>query len=111
MEKSDFCSLVEAGDKYLADKGLDVHDLMALKGASLYILPKRQSVQDQFTKDECFETMSIANVRIHMERSIKRVKAWLIFDQVVPLSMHGCINQLWTVVSLIVNLQNPILSV
>lgn len=111
VEKSDFCSLVEPGDKYLADKGFDVHDLMALKGASLYIPPKRQSVQDQFTKNECFETMSIANVRIHVERSIKRVKAWHIFDQVVPLSMHGCINQLWTVASLLVNFQNPILSV
>ncbi|KAL9951657.1 hypothetical protein ACROYT_G044369 [Oculina patagonica] len=111
VEKSDFCSLVEPGDKYLADKGFDVHDLMALKGASLYIPPKRQSVQDQFTKDECFETMSIANVRIHVERSIKRVKAWHIFDQVIPLTMHGCINQLWTVASLIVNFQNPILTV
>ena len=50
-----------------------------------------------FTKEECFETMSIANVRIHEERTIKRVKAWHIFDQVVPLSIHGCINRcgLW----------------
>lgn len=54
VEKSGFCSLVEPGDKHLADKGFDVHDLMALKGASLYIPPKRQSVQDQFTKEECF---------------------------------------------------------
>lgn len=100
MEKSDFCSLVEPGDKYLADKGFDVHNLMALKDASLRIPPKRQSVQDQFTKS--FETMSIAHVRIHVERSIKRVKAWHMLDQVVPLSMHGCINQLWTVASLIV---------
>ena len=110
-EKSDFCSLVKPADKYLADKGFDVHDLMALKGASLYIPPRRQSVQDQLIKNECFETMSIANVRIHVERSIKRVKAWHIFDQVVPLSMHGCINQLWTVASLLVNFHNPILSV
>ena len=97
MEKSDFCTLVEPGDKYLADRGFDVHNLMALKDASLRIPPKRQSVQDQFTKS--FETTSIA----HVERSIKRVKAWHMLDQVVPLSMHGCgINQLWTVASLIV---------
>ena len=42
---------------------------MALKGASLYIPPKRQSVQDHFTKEECFETISIANVRIHVEKN------------------------------------------
>ena len=37
-----FSRLVEREDKYLADKGFDVHNLMALKGASLYIPPKRQ---------------------------------------------------------------------
>ena len=78
---------MEPGDKYPADKGFDVHDLIALKGASLYIPSKRQSVQDQFTKDKCFETMSIANVRIYVERSIKWVKAQHIFDQVVPFAV------------------------
>ena len=111
VEKIDFCSLVEPGDEFLVNKGINVRDLMAWKGASLHIPPKRQSVQDQFTKEECFETMSIANVGIRVERTIKLVKAWHMFDQVVPLSMHGFINQLWTVASLIVNFQNPILSV
>ena len=69
VKKSDFRSLIEQGDRYLADKGFDIHDLMALKGASLYIPPKQQSVQDQFNKDECLQTMSIANVRIHVERT------------------------------------------
>lgn len=110
MIKSNFLSLVERGDKYLADKGFDVHDLIAFKGATLYIPPKRQSVKDQFTKEECFQTMSIANLRIHVERVICRVKGWHIFDQVIPLSMHGSINQLWTVCSLLVNFQNPVLT-
>lgn len=95
----------------MAGKGFDIHDLMALKGAILYILSKRQSEQDQFTMGECFQTMSIANVWIHVERSIKHVKAWHIFYQVIPLLMHGCVNQLLTVASLLVNFQNPVLSV
>lgn len=37
--------------------------------------------------------MSIANVRIHVKRTLKRVKVWHIFNQVVPLSMHGFINR------------------
>ena len=57
------------------------------------MLPDFGKVQDQFTKDECFETMSIANVRIHVKRTLKRVKVWHIFNQVVPLSMHGFINR------------------
>ena len=110
MIKCDFLHMVERGDKYLADKGFDVHGLIAFKGATLYIPPKRQSVNDQFTKEECFQTMSIANLRIHVERVICRVKGWHIFDQVIPLSMHGSINQLWTVCSLLVNFQNPVLT-
>lgn len=41
VEKSDFCSFVEFGDKYFVDKGFDVYDFMVLKGVSLYILFKR----------------------------------------------------------------------
>ena len=75
VEKSNFCQLIEMGDQYLADKGFEIHDLMGLRGASLYIPPKRFSANDQFTQSQCFETMSIANVRIHVERAIKRIKA------------------------------------
>ena len=47
--KSNFCQLIEMGDQCLADKGFEIHDLMALKGASLYIPPKRFSANYQFT--------------------------------------------------------------
>ena len=111
VERSNFCQLIEMGDQYLADKGFEIHDLIALRGGSLYIPPKRFSSTDQFTESQCFETMSIANVRIHVERAIKRIKAWHIFNQVLPLSTYGSINQIWTVCALLVNFQNPIISV
>lgn len=111
VERSNFCQLIEIGDQYLADKGFEIHDLVALRGGSLYIPPKRFSTSDQFTEGECFETMSIANVRIHVERAIKRIKAWHIFNQVQPLSSYGSINQIWTVCAILVNFQNPIISV
>ena len=111
VEKSNFCQSIEMGDQYLADKGFEIHDLMALRGASLYIPPKRFSANDQFTQSQCFEIMSIANVRIHVERAIKRIKAWHIFSQVLVLSSFGSINQIWTVCALLVNFQYPIISV
>ena len=33
----------------------------------MYIPSKRFSATDQFTENLCFETMSIANVRVHVE--------------------------------------------
>ena len=52
-EKSNFCSLIEQGD--LAEKGFDVHDLIAFNGASLFTPSNRQFVKDQFTKEECLK--------------------------------------------------------
>ena len=97
MEKSNFWQLIEAGDQYLADKGFEIHDLIALRRGSLYIPPKRISASDQFTENQCFETKSTANVRIHVQRAIKRIKTWHIFNQVLLLSTYGSINQIWTV--------------
>ena len=89
MEKSHFVDLLEQGDLIMADRGFDIQDLMAAKQAKLFIPPKRQSTADQFSEEDCFETMRIANVRIHVERAIRRVKGCHIFDQVLPLSMAG----------------------
>ena len=108
--KSNFCQTIEMGDQYLANKSFEIHDLMVLRGASLYIPPKRFSANYQFTQSQCFETMSIANVRIYVERAIQGIKAWHTFSQVLPLSTFGSINQIWTVCALLVNFQYPITS-
>ena len=56
------------------------------------------------------QTMRTSNVRIHVERAIRRVKGWHIFDQVLPLSMAGVVNQVWTVCCLVTNWQAPALT-
>lgn len=110
VEKSHFVDLLEHPDLIMADRGFDIQDILATKQVRLFIPPKRQSSMDQFSKEDCFETMRIANVRIHIERAIRRVKGWHIFDQVLPLSMNGVVNQIWTVCCLLVNWQNPALT-
>ncbi|PFX17608.1 hypothetical protein AWC38_SpisGene18065 [Stylophora pistillata] len=63
VEKSHFFDLLEQGDLVMADRGFDIQDLMAAKQAKLFIPPKRQSSANQFCKEDCFETMRIANNR------------------------------------------------
>jgi len=87
IQRSDFSQLIEQGDQYLAEKGFEIYELIALRGGSLYIPPKRFSASDQFIEGQCFETMSIANVRIHAERGIRWIKAWNVFIQVLPLQL------------------------
>ena len=71
VEKSHFIDLLEQNDLIMADRGFEIQEMLAVKQAQLFIPPKRQSVEDQFSKDECFETMRIANLRIHVECAIK----------------------------------------
>ena len=54
--------------------------------------------------------MRIANVRILVERAIRRIKGWHIFDAVTPLSLCGVVSQLWAVSCLLVNWQKPALT-
>ena len=74
----------------MADRGFDIQDLLACKKVNLCIPPQRQSKSDQYFKEDCFATMRIANVRIHVERAIRRIKGWHIFVGVIPLSLWSC---------------------
>ena len=110
VEKSHFADLLKHPDEVMADRGFDIQDLLATKQVRLFIPPKRQSTMDQFSKEDCFETMRIVNVMIHVECAIRWVKGWHIFDQVMPLSINGVINQIWTVCCLLVNWQKATLT-
>jgi hypothetical protein len=45
-----------------------------------------------------------------IERVINKVKKFHFFDRTIPLTMHGSINQIWTVCCLLCNAQNPLIS-
>ena len=110
VKSSSLIDLLEENDLIMADRGFDIQDLLACKKVKLFIPPKRQSKPDQFSKEDCFATMRIANVRIYVERAIRRIKGWHIFDGVIPLSLCGVVNQLWAVSCLLVNWQKPALT-
>ena len=59
---------------------------------------------------EVVETQQIASLRIHVECAICRVKEYNILAGVMPTSLAGSANQIWTVCCLLTNLQNPIIS-
>ena len=92
----------------MADKGLNIEDLLTDKGVELN-LPPYLSNQDQFEIKQVKETKQIAKVRVHVERAIRRIKEYHIFDKSVPLSSLGTINQLFTVACLLSNFQGPLI--
>ena len=96
---------LEPGDSVMADKGFTIADLLSARGVSLNIPPMK--TQEQLTEQELLETRRIASVRIHVERAIRRVKAFKILE-VVPNCMAGIIDQLFFVCSFLTNFHKPL---
>ena len=88
----------------MVDKGFEIADLLSIRKASLNI-PPFLNTSDQFTVEDVEETQLIAQVRIHVERAIRCIKEYHIFNTVLPLRLAGSINQIWTVAYLLTNFQ------
>ena len=106
--RSGILSLLEE-DEVMADKGFLIQDLLEPKKATLTIPPfLSRSRSLQFTSKEVTETQQIARLRIHVERAIRRIKEYQIFDKVLPLSLAGSVNQIWTICCLLTNFRGPL---
>lgn len=107
VKQSGLLSLLQPGDQIVADKGFVIQDLLTPLGCSV-VMPSFLSCKQQFSKGELLRSKTIHNLRVHVERAIRRVKEFHFFDRVIPLTMAGSINQIWTVSCLITNFQGPL---
>ena len=92
----------------MADKGFTISDLLKPLKVTLNI-PSFLSGRDQLTEDEVKESQTIASVRIHVERAMQRVKTFKQIRNEIPLTLHGTINQIWTVACLLCNFMPPLI--
>ena len=95
-------------DKEMVDKGFTIEDVLPL-GVSLNI-PPFLGMSDQMSAEDVIKTQGIASLRIHVERAINKIKNFLIFEGVIPLSQFGIVNQMWCVCAMLCNFQDPIIS-
>ena len=95
-------------DSVMADRGFTRHDEIARVGVSLNITAFLGG-RDYLTKAEVKASQTIASVRIHVERAIQRIKTYSIIRNEILLTLHGSINQIWTVISLLTNLAPPLI--
>ena len=105
---SGILDLLDSGDQVMADKGFVIQDLLEKKECML-VIPNFLARKGQFTKEETEENEKIANLRVHVERAIRRFKEFHIFDAPIPLNLAGTINQLWAVCCLLTNFQGPLI--
>ncbi|XP_062568027.1 uncharacterized protein LOC134233958 [Saccostrea cucullata] len=106
---SGILDLLDENDSVMADKGFTIRDLLEKKKCKLNI-PQFRGVSPQFSPDEVFETQEIASLRIHVERSIGRVKNFHILDGVMPLTLKPLITKIFQVICWLTNLDVPLVN-
>ena len=83
---SGFYDLLERDDEVMADRGFQIKEELMLRFCSLSVPPGAR-VKSQMTVSECKQTKDVANLRIHIERAINRIKFYRILKNVLPITM------------------------
>ncbi|XP_070544930.1 uncharacterized protein [Ptychodera flava] len=99
---------LEKGDGVMADKGFNIQDELAAKGAVLN-MPPFVTPGQQMSVEDVIETRSIAAVRIHVERCMERIKNYHIFDRPIPVSLCALANQMFYVCAVLTNFLPPLI--
>ncbi|PWA15679.1 hypothetical protein CCH79_00020897 [Gambusia affinis] len=89
----------------MVDEGFLISDCVKWK----VYCPPFLSTKPQTASQNVLQSQKVARLRVHIERLTQRVKENKLFDSVIPLSMVGNINKLFTVACLLVNYQNKAL--
>lgn len=92
--ESGLVELCEPGDAIMVDKGFTISDITTPRGVHLIIPPFKRK-KTQFTKREVNITKDIANLRIHVERQMERIKNFCILSGVMPITMAKQASKVW----------------
>ena len=101
-------TLLERRDDVMADRGFVMNDQLEPLGGTLNIPPFLNN-QGQFSEDQVKEPQEIANLRIHVERAISRIKTFKILQNVFQLIRLVCLIRSEQSARL-VNFQSPIIA-
>lgn len=103
--KSGFLGLIENGDLVLADRGFTIEAEIATQGGILRI-PSFTKGKKQLPAGDVDRSRQIANVRIHIERVIGRLRKFNIINTIIPTTQVDLLDDVMVAVSGLVNL-NP----
>ena len=94
------------GDEVMADTGFTIQDLLFPFRVKLNI--SAFSHGKQLSNEEVTRTRRVANVRIHVERAIRRLKVFTILKDIVPISLTRHVDKILRICAALANL-NPAL--
>ena len=109
VEVSGLLDKLETGDEIMADKGFVIQDLLTPIGVRLNIPPVLDS-KTQMPADDVLLTKKIAQLRVHVERAIGRIKEYHILCNTLPAAMWDSINEVIYVCCMMTNFSPPLVS-
>jgi len=83
---SQFYDCLEACDEVMANRGFQITEELVLHYCTLTVPPGAR-LKAQMTTSECKKTKDVANLRIHIERAINRIKTFRILKSILPVTM------------------------
>ncbi|CAN7946454.1 unnamed protein product, partial [Ixodes hexagonus] len=108
VEKSGVLNMLESGDAVMVDKGFKVSDLLPV-GVKLYIPPFRIAGEKQMSRSDVICTRKVARARVHVERVLRRIKEFHIFDCPLPLNMADIADEIFSTCALLSNFHGPLI--
>ena len=107
-QDSNFYKFLDYGDEVLADRGFQIKEDLLLYYCKLFVPPGARA-KAQMSAAECKKTKEIANVRIHVERAINRLKEFKILKNVMPVNMLPHADAIIRTCGALCNLQPPLI--
>lgn len=105
VHKSGFLELIEPYDQIMADNGFPIQAELMLRGAELVKPPSARGF-DQALRANVMSTKRVANIRIHVERAIQRLKTFRVLSGTYPISMISILDEVIIICAALCNIEN-----
>ena len=105
--RSDFLDMLEPLDVILADRGFTLEDEFMFRNCKL-VIPAFTRGKKQLSARDVEETRQLANIRIHVERAMERIKNFRILSDKVPLYLVPHVDNIMMIVCALSNLMDPL---
>lgn len=106
---SGFLEYLRPGDEVMADRGFIIQDLLLERRVKL-VLPAFTKKGLPLSEEDTTNTRRIANVRVHVERVIRRLKNFRVLSQTVPINLASKLDKVLRVCAALSNLRGDIIN-
>ena len=103
VHESGFLDLIEEYDQIMADNGFTIQEELLIRHAEL-VKPPPAKGYDQASRANVMSTKKVANIRIHVERAIQRLKTFRILSGTYPISMLSIMDDVICVCACMCNI-------